>query len=197
MPFSTLSQAAVPNPQSGLTILESRHQYRSCHIHLPGESERIAAIVVGEQFYSLFKVVRDWPKALKTGNLLVSKGQQVVLTKTGRGAAIWTWEPDAIVDARTQTHLQSVAQPTTLPTRAALISHDRYQRCQIRVSDLDDRLEAIQVDGKYYGLFKVVETSQQALELAMKLERRGDIVVITQTPQGETIWVLEPDARPV
>lgn len=195
MSFSTLPSSPSNSSPSMLRVLASRDQYRACHICLPGDEHRLAAILVDGKFYSLLKIVKEPQKALKICNLMVGKGKQLVVTKTTKGVAIWTHEPDAIVDSRTQTYLQTSRSSAPASSGEILAAPGQYQNCYIRVADLDDRLEAIQWNGRFYSLFKVTETRQQALELGNKLKRRGDIAVITQTPQGYSLWVWEPDAR--
>jgi hypothetical protein len=179
-----------------LRVLASRDQYQACHIRLPGDDHRLAAVLVDGKFYSLLKIVKEPQKALKICNLMIGKGRQLVVTKTTKGVAIWTHEPDAIVESRTQKHLQTPRSTATVIPDSSLEVASQYQNCYIRVADLDDRLEAIQWNNRYYSLFKLTETRQQALEFVTKLKRRGDGVVMTQTSQGYRIWVWEPDARP-
>ena len=45
--------------QPRFKLLESRSQSRSCHIQVLNESDRLAAIQVGDQYYSFFKVVKE------------------------------------------------------------------------------------------------------------------------------------------
>ncbi len=179
-------------------ILEFRNQYRSCHIRLPDDDQRVAAVMVDGKFYSLLKIVRDREKALKICDLLVAKGGEVVLTKTAKGDAIWLWEADAIVEPPPQKQLKPEANVgvklVEAPPCKILESPNQYQQCHIRIPDMNERLEAIYVGGKYYGLFKAGQTPQQALELVTKLQQRGDTAIITRLPKGDTVWVLESDA---
>ncbi|MGA7935147.1 MAG: hypothetical protein WCA35_16485 [Kovacikia sp.] len=194
MTFSTFPPATAelhgPTPR----VLESRNQYRSCHIRLPGEGQRLAAILVNDKYYTLIKVVKDRQQALEIGKRLISKGKETLITSISKGSAIWTWEPDAWLDSPTRSQPGDSRTQINSPTCKILGTNSQTQTCQIRVPDLRDPLQAIVMDGKYYGLFKVVENRQQSLELAAKLGLRGDETVISKTPQGEAIWVLESDA---
>lgn len=80
------------------------------------------------------------------------------------------------------------------PPPRILESRTQYQPCHIRVPDLDDRIVAIRVDGKFYSLLKLVKERQQALEIANRLANKGEAVLITSTVKGDAIWVLEPEA---
>jgi hypothetical protein len=153
----------------------------------------MAAIIVEQKYYSLIKVSKDTHKTLTICSRLMQRGGEVVITKIPKGNAIWRYEPDAVVELNAS---PGSGIPHT-PICKILDSSSQYQPCLIRVPDLDDRLQAIQVGGKYYGLFKTVETRQQALEIASRLGRRGDDSIITRDSQGESVWVWEPDARPL
>nr|WP_290228232.1 hypothetical protein [Trichocoleus desertorum] len=85
-------------------------------------------------------------------------------------------------------------QTTVNPPPRILQSRTQYQPCHIRVPDLDDRIVAIRVDGKYYSLMKLVKERQQALEIANRLSNKGEETIITATVKGDAIWVLERDA---
>lgn len=191
---STLPQSSAEPPNTSPKILESRTQYRSCHIRLPGDEQRMAAIVVNQNYYSLIKVCKDPRQALIICSRLFSNGHQALITKIAKGFAVWRLEPDAMVDSSRQKR-PVASQVNPSPTCKILTSPDQYQPCLIRVPDLDEQLQAILTDGKYYGLFKPVENRQQALEIAARLGRRGDDTIITKTEQGENVWVLEPEAR--
>lgn len=80
------------------------------------------------------------------------------------------------------------------PSPRILESRTQYQPCHVRVPDLDERLVAIQVDGSFYSLMKLVKDRPQALEIAMRLAHRGEAAIITVTPKGDAVWVLERDA---
>ncbi len=189
----TLAQSAPNHSDLTPKILESRDQYRSCHVCLPGEDYRVAAVAVDDQYYSLVKVVKDYPRSLEIAGRLTATGKKAVITKLAKGYAIWRLEPDAYTDSCPRSPSRSLTQPIGLPIKI-LESSSEYKLCHIRISDLDQRLAAVIVDGSYYGLFKIVTTQQQALLLAGKLQRKDERVVITKTSQGYALWVLEPDA---
>ena len=164
----------LANPPAKLI---SRPNYRSCHIRAAGES--LAAICVDRAYYSFFKVA----DALTTAKLidrLQQRGDRVVLTQTPKGYAIWVLEPDA----------QPLQKAASHPI---LTAAHQYRPCQIRVPDLDQNLEAIEFQKRYYSLFRLVENFQQALPLIDKLRDRGDQIVITQTETGYSLWILEAD----
>lgn len=191
--FPQSTEKSSLNPR----LLESRSQYRACHIRLPGDSHRTAAIFVEGKYYSLVKVAQSGQQTLEICRRLIMKGHQILITKIVKGYAIWVFEPEAVPETPICASAQPAPKSVISPTCRILSDQSRYQICEIRVPDLDDRLEAVLVDGQYYGLFKVVETRQQALEFAAKLGRRGDATIITKTQKGDAIWVREAEAQPV
>lgn len=95
------------------------------------------------------------------------------------------------------------SMPFTSPTASQpvasssiLRSRQHYQCCHILVPDAEERLPAIAVQGNYYSFFRTERHESRALEVAERLHRRGDGVVITETPKAYAIWVLEPEAKP-
>lgn len=195
MPSPASHQSATDRPNLTPKILPSRSQYRACHIRLPGETQRLAAVLVEGQYYSLFKVVKDRSKALETCARLASRGNQTVITQTAKGDAIWILEPDAYQDSARATSLTSTPQADNRVVRV-IESRNDYKSCHIRVPDLDKPMAAIQVEDKYYGLLKVVDTRQQAIDVAQRLLRKGNEAVVTRLAQGFGIWVWEAEARP-
>jgi len=83
-----------------------------------------------------------------------------------------------------------------------LFSREQFLFCYIAVPDLPDRLPAIGHDGKYYSLFRTVESAKQGLQLATKASHNGHEVAITQAGKNYIIWtqkdaavVYEPDQQ--
>lgn len=179
-------------------ILESRSQYRSCHICLPGEDYRVAAVMVNDEYYSLVKVVQERSRSLEIGKRLTSAGKAAVITKLAKGYAIWRLEPEAYVDACPRLPSQSPSQTPSrvvdVPICKIIESRSDYKACHISLPDSDQRLAAVLFDGEYYGLLKVVTTQQQALTLAARLQRKEVGAVITKAVQGYAVWFLEPNA---
>ena len=187
------------SPGSLTRILESRTQYRPCHVRVPDLNQRLTAIYVDGSYYSLLKLVKDRQQALEITSRLAYRGEAAIITATAKGDAIWVLERDAYPDTTTP---QSPPQPAVSPASASspmaqvLESRTQYRPCHIRVPDLEHRLPAISFEGQYYSLFKVVKNRQQAQDIAAKLARRGDRTIITSTAKGEVVWVLEPEAEP-
>jgi hypothetical protein len=191
------TRSQLPIDQLDLTpeILESRDQYRSCHICLPGEDYRVAAVSVHGKYYSLVKVVKDQARSLEIGKRLTSAGAEAIITRLAKGYAVWRLEPEAFVDAcALPSAPPSQGTIDDLPPCKILESRNEYKACHICLSDSDQRLAAVLVDDNYYGLLKVVTTQQQALTLANRLQRKEVGAVITKAAQGYAVWFLEPNA---
>jgi len=78
-----------------------------------------------------------------------------------------------------------------------LFSREQLVFCHVQIPDAPERLPAIAHDGRYYSLFKTVQTAAIALNLAIKLGRKGNELTITQAGQQYILWVQEPDAAVV
>jgi len=96
------TQPASANTQTkslgAAKILESRSQYRPCHIRVPDLDHRLSAIAVEGQYYSFFKVVKDRAQALEVAARLARRGDQTTITSTVKGEVVWVLEPEAELD---------------------------------------------------------------------------------------------------
>jgi hypothetical protein len=73
---------------------------------------------------------------------------------------------------------------------------NQYHSCHIHVPDSESCLAAIFFDRAYYSFFKFEKDYNRASQVATRLTHRGDLSVITETPKGYAIWILEPEAKP-
>lgn len=184
----------APNvPPLSPTVLQSRNEYRPCHIYLPDSGDRIAAISFKGEYYSFFRVEKTENHALKVCNKLSQRGYVPILTKISKGLAIWTLESSAqLVPVNTISDAASDSTHQELLYKI-LVSDSQYKFCSIRVPDLQNQLIAIAFEGRYYSLFKTVDDVQQAVQIVKKLSHRGSEAVITKSSKGYGLWVFEPD----
>ena len=177
-------------------ILKSPSEYRRCQIWVPDLTDHLAAINVGDKYYSLLKVVPDEQKAVEIAERLVLRGDNVVLTSTPKGIAIWVWEAKAYLKSAPKTSEDPASPPPESANSAnsAILDRSQYQPCKFRVPDVKKPLGGINVDGKYYSFLKNVPDRDKATQIALRLSNKGDKVLLTQTRKGYLIWVLEPDA---
>jgi hypothetical protein len=85
-----------------------------------------------------------------------------------------------------------------------LLSREQFSFRYIRVSDIPEKLSAIVHDGKFYSIFKTVESAEESLEFAVKASISGHELAITQAGQRYILWIHEveavcvlPDSKPV
>jgi hypothetical protein len=161
-----------------ISILESRNQYRCCHIQVPDLEERVAAIHTGGRYYSFFRVEQDKQRALEMAQRLGNRGEASVITQTPRGFALWVNEPEAQPHAPKKSSARNAVN-STQPVSALTKAGEEFLHCFIRVPDLDKRLAAIYVQDQYYSLFKTVETMSAVMDLLERLSQRGDRAVVT------------------
>lgn len=193
MEFPVNASSQGLNPVA-VKILNSRQQYRSCHVHTPDDRQPLAAIEVGGQYYSFFRAESSEDRAVEVAIKLQYRGDVTVITRIPKGFSIWVLEPEAqplhpLRSPKNPLDKEDLPHPTQI-----LVSRSQYQLCHICVPDMEQRLAAIFYYGKYYSLFKTVDDVQQALRLQEKLDQRGDAVMITKTAKGFGLWILEPDA---
>lgn len=89
----------------------------------------------------------------------------------------------------------SIAPAQKIAQCRLLLGREQYSPCHIVVADVEKRLAAIALDGKFYSFFKSVPEGSKALKIAAILSGRGEEVVITQTPKGYAAWLQEPGAQ--
>ncbi|WP_228056648.1 hypothetical protein [Microcoleus sp. LEGE 07076] len=65
------------------------------------------------------------------------------------------------------------------------------------MSDLEQSVAAILVDGDYYSFFKALQEPEKVLAIVAKLGNRNDQTAITKIAKGYAIWVKEPEADAV
>lgn len=179
--------------QTNYKILDTRSQYKRCRIRVPDLPEPLPAIQVDDKYYSLLKVVPDRQKALTIAERLIDRGDAIVIVKTPKGDAIWVWESDAYLLEASSGNSPAANPPVELTNYQILEPH-QYKRCHVRVPDLEKRLAALKVDDLYYSFFKVLPDRENAEQVISQLQNKGDRLVVTQTPKGYAIWVLEPEA---
>lgn len=176
-------------------ILTQQMEYERCHLSLPDEATPIAGINFKGDYYSFFKVVPTLDRTNQLVDRLVSRGSRAVVTTIPKGFCIWVYEEMA--KARPKAKAKTTASATT-PRSIRILESDRdYRPCQILVPDLDKPLTGIAYNQQFHSLLRIVRDEAQAIELAQKLERRGNSTVITVSAYGYSVWVFEPEAQSI
>jgi hypothetical protein len=195
VPPSSIASSKTITEHPRCRILTSRTQYRSCHIRVPDDTQRLAAVLVGTKYYSFFRLIKEHQKTLQVAARLVYRGGEVVITKVAKGEVIWVYEPDVLVDDLVQEVALPLAQRRSESGLWVLLeSAQDYQVCQIRVPDVAKPLEAIVFDRQYYGFMRRVRSQAEAIEFSERLGSRGNQSIITKSDRNYVVWVLEPDA---
>ncbi len=187
VPLDIAPQSILNHPRC--KMLRDRAQYRSCHIRVPDSQDRLAAIKVHDRYYSFFKLIEEEQKALQIAAKLVYRGDEVAMTLTVKGVAIWVYEAEA-----SSPKPSKVAKQTGSRLWRILTSQQEYQRCEISVPDGTQALTAICWNQRYYSLLRMVREELQAIELAERLSSKGHDAIITRNDCGYEVWVLEADA---
>ncbi|UZQ55481.1 hypothetical protein OOK60_05250 [Trichothermofontia sichuanensis B231] len=174
-------------------LLNSRDQYQTCHIVVPDLQQPLAAIQLGDRYYGLFQTLTDSERVLRVLVKLHQRGDEVVVTKAGKGYSLWVWEPEASRKQATATKL------TTVPPASfrLLVSPDRVPFWSVQVPDLGQSLQAVEVSGEYYSLFRLERTVDRLFEIVAKITQQGDVTIVFEASQGYAVCVLEPDAQPI
>lgn len=174
-------------------MLTQQMEYERCHLSLPDEDTPIAGISFKGNYYSFFKVVTTLERANQLVDRLVSRGSRAVVTRIPKGFCIWVHEATAKVRSR-----KTKTVSTKPPQSIRILKSDRdYRPCQILVPDLDKPLTGIAYNEQFHSLLRIVRDEAQAIELAQKLERKGNSTIITVSTYGYSVWVFEPEARSV
>jgi hypothetical protein len=82
-------------------------------------------------------------------------------------------------------------QPTEHPL---LTSREQYQTCRVYLTEASECLLAIQFEGQYYRFVKVATDREQALNVAARLDQRGEHTLITSADDRYAVWELAPEA---
>lgn len=173
-------------------LLLSRERYSPCHVVVADVEKRLAAIALDGKFYSFFKSVTAAQKALKIAAILSSRGEEVSITQTRQGYAMWVQEPDAQPAPSRQ---MRPIPPTFGPSPCTILSdRARFQPCHLKVSDLTASLIGIQFQDSLYSLYRQEKSADEAIRIVGKLCEHNDEVVIVCAKESYVICVLEPTA---
>lgn len=186
----------VQTPVSCLFIA-SRHQYSACQIKVPDLDRPLAAIAIGNRYYSFFRVAQESPRALSMVTRLSYCGDRVAIKKNPKGYGIWVEEPDASPRSPRSTSPTGNKTTQILASSKVLVSASQYEELQVVVPDLDQPVEAIAYGGKYYSLFRTGTDTDKVIDLVAKIALRGDETVMFKTKKGYAVCIIEPDAVPL
>ena len=194
---SAKSASAVKDglPIQAVKLLSQREDYSTCHVCVPGDSHRLAAISLDGKFYSFLRFVKEASKAIRILQRLSEKGRQAVLTPAGRGYAIWGEEPTGTLATRKGTDTRSIS-PTFGPADCWIIGDRQpgFRTCSLKVPDLPDIVPGLAKGQKLFSLYRREKDAETTLKLASRLSQRGDEVVLLTADEGHALCIYEPGA---
>ena len=197
---TNIASAKANRPLQSVKLLAQREDYNTCHIYLPEEPQRLAAVALDGKFYSFFRSLREPIKTVGLLLKLAARGQQVVTTPTKHGHALWIYEPDGSLAKSTTRESARMLPPTFGPADCWIISDRQpgYRICSLKVPDLpDDVVPGLANGQKFYSLYRRERHAGNTLKLATRLVQRGDEVVLLVGKAGYVICVYEPGATMV
>ena len=192
------SRFAASRTQSlqAVKLISNRSQYSSCHIRVPGDDHRLSAIALDGKFYSFFRSLTDGAKVAGLILKLTARGNEIALTPTRFGYALWVQEPEAAPAIPESHHSPRTISPTFGPADCWVISDRQpgFRTCSLKVTDLPDIVPGIASDRKLYSLYRRDQEVDTVFKLASRLTQRGDEVVLLVSKIGYALCVEEPGA---
>lgn len=176
-------------------ILGDRRTYVSCHIRVPDVDHRLPAIALDGKFYSFLKAFKDAKKALTVASRLGKREDEAAITLTSRGYVLWALEPQARFVPPAHEPKFSL-RPAFGPPACLLLSNSQsYERCLLRVADLDKTIAGIRFQDSLYSVFRVETGAESTINLISKLANRGDMTLLELTQDGQyLVAIQEPTA---
>ncbi|MBC7824591.1 MAG: hypothetical protein H7126_12105 [Candidatus Parcubacteria bacterium] len=92
-----LHQSAVQE-QLAFPVLDLHRQTQTCRIKVPYSQQVRFACLFEDRYYRFVKAEKTKDQALKVATLLAQKDDRPIITAIKQGYAVWTWEPEAIVE---------------------------------------------------------------------------------------------------
>jgi hypothetical protein len=93
--MSPVMQPPVASTLAQKLVL-AKGEYQTCHILLPDTQEKVAAVMVNDQYYSFFKTVKDRDKALEILRRLYDNSNAAIITQAAQSYALWVLEEGVI-----------------------------------------------------------------------------------------------------
>lgn len=174
-------------------VLSERKTYVSCHIRVPDMDHRLPAIAVDGKFYSFLKLVKTAEKALTAVSRLGKGEDEIAITLSKRGYALWVPEPQGSFSPPKRQPMLSL-KPAFGPFPCLFLSDaSTLEPCQIQVADLSKSVAGVRVNSDFYSVFRVEPDAQTSIQIVGKLSGRGDATLLGRARDGQyLIGVLEP-----
>lgn len=194
-PSATTIETPKQTSLQAVKLISQRETYVTCHVRIPGDAQRLPAIAMDGKFYSFFRSLKDPQKTLGLLLKLSSRNNQVAMTPTGKGYALWVYEPDAALVSTNKVGPRTLP-PTFGPASCWIISDRQsgYRICSLKVPDLSDTVQGLTNGQKLYSLYRREQSAESTIKLAARLSQRGDEVVVVVSTSGYVICIYEPAA---
>lgn len=182
--------SAGPTPPAPFTALLSRDRYTTCHIILPDEANPLAAIRLGERYYSFFRVIAQAKAALTMLTKLCYNGNRAVIVKLSKGYSLWVEEPDAFPQG-----FAKMGDYRPEPSFChILVGQEQFRHHSLNVPDLDKSIPGVEFRQLYYSIFRKEPSADAVIQIIAQLAERNDESVLLTHQQFWTICIAEPEA---
>lgn len=177
-------------------LLTYKGQYSTCHIKVPDVDEKLSAIKIGNQYYSLFRRFEDAEAAMSALNKLAGQDNELLaLTKPNNNSYImWALELDAQVFKGSRK--EGRRWPTYGPATCLILGDAKqYHQCYVQVPDLAQPMVAVQHNDQFYSVYQPGLDAVEAFDMAAQFTGRGNDSAIASTTKGYAVCLLEPEAE--
>ena len=176
-------------------LLTYKGQYTMCHIKVPDVDDRLSAIKIGNQYYSLFRRFENAEATMSALDKLARQGNELLaLTRpTNNGYVMWALELEAQVYRGSRK--DGRRWPTHGPASCLILGDAKqYHQCYIQVPDLAQPMVALRHDEKFYSVYRPGLEASEAFDIAAQLTGRGHDGAIASTTKGYAVCLWEPEA---
>lgn len=92
----SISETAQNLSSNFTKILDSHQEYQTCRIKVPHLKQSLFAITINGEYYSFLRTEPNQERTLETISKLNHKLENMVITNTEKGYAIWNLEPEVL-----------------------------------------------------------------------------------------------------
>ncbi|AFY72019.1 hypothetical protein Pse7367_3796 (plasmid) [Thalassoporum mexicanum PCC 7367] len=187
-------------------VLTSRQQYLPCHIKVEDIDLPMAAIAVGNDFYSYFRMMPKGDRLLKFILRLSYRGDRFVVTIAANCYLVWLYEPKAQLYhsqrqqlAKRQQAVIKLATQEPPCSTLFLISPQQYQLEDIRIKEMSEPLPGLIYAERTFSLLEINDNPDLVLAIVgrLSLQRHNTAILLLKTELASTfaICVQEPGAE--
>jgi hypothetical protein len=180
-------------------VLISRQQYLTCHIKVNDVDLPIAAIAIGKDFYSYFRIIPKSHEVFKFILRLSYRGDRFVVTLAPKGYVLWLYEPQAQMVHHRPQQLTKLVGLAPLPPTHFLISLRQCQLEDLQIPGMKDPLPGLTYADRAFSLLEIEANTNVILEMVGRLgaQHHETIILVLKTEEESNfaICVHEPEAE--